>query len=43
MASGISMIDAVEQVAKMMDNKIIRDGLMDAKTQVARVSRFQNH
>ena len=36
MASGISMIDAVEQVAKMMDNKIIRDGLMDAKTQVAK-------
>ena len=35
MASGISMIDAVEQVAKMMDNKIIRDGLLDAKTQVA--------
>lgn len=36
MASGISMIDAVEQVAEMMDNKIIRDGLMDAKTQVAK-------
>lgn len=36
MASGISMIDAVEQVAKMMDNKIIREGLMDAKTQVAK-------
>ena len=36
MASGISMIDAGEQVAKMMDNKIIRDGLMDAKTQVAK-------
>jgi len=36
MASGISMMDAVEQVAKMMDNKIIRDGLMDAKTQVAK-------
>lgn len=36
MVSGISMIDAVEQVAKMMDNKIIRDGLMDAKTQVAK-------
>ena len=32
----ISMIDAVEQVAKMMDNKIIRDGLLDAKTQVAK-------
>lgn len=36
MASGISMIDAVEQVAKMMDNKIIRDSLLDAKTQVAK-------
>ena len=36
MASGISMIDAVEQVAKMMDNKIIRDGLLDAKTQVSK-------
>ena len=36
MAFGISMIDAVEQVAKMMDNKIIRDGLLDAKTQVAK-------
>lgn len=36
MVSGISMIDAVEQVAKMMDNKIIRDGLLDAKTQVAK-------
>lgn len=36
MASCISMIDAVEQVAKMMDNKIIRDGLLDAKTQVAK-------
>ncbi len=42
MASGISMIDSVEQVAKMMDNKIIRDGLMDAKAQVAkRYSAFQ--
>ncbi len=36
MASGISMIDAVEQVAKMMDNKLIRDGLMDAKVQVSK-------
>ncbi len=36
MASGISMIDAVEQVAKMMDNKIIRDGLLDAKIQVSK-------
>lgn len=36
MASGISMIDAVEQVAKMIDNKIIRDGLLDAKVQVSK-------
>lgn len=36
MASGISMIDSVEQVARMMDNKIIREGLLDAKTQVAK-------
>ncbi len=36
MASGISMIDSVEQVAKMMDNKLIRDGLMDAKVQVSK-------
>jgi type IV pilus assembly protein PilC len=36
MASGISMIDAVDQVARMMDNKIIRDGLLDAKNQVAK-------
>lgn len=36
MASGISMIDSVEQVAKMMDNKIIRDGLLDAKVQVSK-------
>lgn len=36
MASGISMIDSVEQVARMMDNKIIRDGLLDAKVQVSK-------
>lgn len=36
MASGISLIDAVEQVAKMMNNRIIRDGLMDAKNQIAK-------
>lgn len=36
MASGISMIDAVDQTAKVMTNKIIRDGLMDAKNQVAK-------
>lgn len=36
MASGISMIDSVDQVAKVMSNKIIREGLMDAKQQVAK-------
>lgn len=36
MASGIPLIDAVEQVAKMMSNRIIRDGIMDARNQVAK-------
>ena len=36
MASGISLIDAVEQVAKMINNRIIRDALFDAKTQIAK-------
>lgn len=36
MAAGIPMLDAIEQVAKMMGNKIFRDGLMDAKVQVAK-------
>lgn len=36
MASGISLIDAVEQVAKMINNRIIREALMDAKTQVSK-------
>lgn len=36
MAAGIPMLDAIEQVAKMMSNKIFRDGLMDTKTQVAK-------
>ena len=36
MAAGIPMLDAIEQVARMMDNKIFRDGLMNAKTQVAK-------
>ena len=36
MASGIPLLDAIEQVAKMQKNKIIREGLMDAKTQVAK-------
>lgn len=36
MASGISLIDAVEQVAKMLNNRIIREALLDAKTQIAK-------
>ena len=36
MAAGIPMLDAIEQVAKMMSNKIFRDGLMDCKVQVAK-------
>lgn len=36
MAAGIPMLDAIEQVAKMMSNKIFRDGLMDTKVQVAK-------
>lgn len=36
MAAGIPLIDAIEQVAKMQNNKIIRDGLMNCKTQVAK-------
>ena len=36
MASGISLIDAVEQVAKMINNRIIREALMDAKVQVSK-------
>lgn len=36
MASGIPLIDAVEQVAKMMNNRIIREGLLDARNQVAK-------
>jgi len=36
MAAGIPMLDAIEQVAKMMDNKIFRDGLMNTKAQVAK-------
>lgn len=36
MAAGIPMLDAIEQVAKMMSNKIFRDGLMNTKTQVAK-------
>lgn len=36
MAAGIPMLDAIEQVAKMMGNKIFRDGLMNTKAQVAK-------
>ena len=36
MASGIPLIDAIDQVAKMQNNRIIRDGLMDAKVQVTK-------
>ena len=36
MASGISLIDAVEQVAKMINNRIIREALLDAKNQIAK-------
>lgn len=36
MAAGIPLIDAIEQVAKMQKNKIIREGLLDAKNQVAK-------
>ena len=36
MASGIPLIDAIEQVAKMMNNRIIREGLLDARNQVAK-------
>ncbi|MBR6223516.1 MAG: type II secretion system F family protein [Lachnospiraceae bacterium] len=36
MASGIALIDALEQVAKMLSNKVYRDGLLDAKIQVSK-------
>lgn len=36
MAAGIPMLDAIEQVAKMMSNVIFRDGLMNTKAQVAK-------
>lgn len=36
MASGISLIDAVEQVSKMIKNRIIREALLDAKVQVSK-------
>lgn len=36
MASGIQLIDAVESVAKVMTNKIIREKLLEAREQVAK-------
>ena len=36
MGVGIPMLDAIEQCAKMMGNKIFRDGLMNTKAQVAK-------
>ncbi|MCM1170807.1 MAG: type II secretion system F family protein [Clostridium sp.] len=36
MGSGVPLMDAIEQVARMQNNKIIREGLLDAKTQVAK-------
>ncbi len=36
MAAGIPLLDAIEQVAKMMGNKLFLDGLMDAKVQVSK-------
>lgn len=36
MASGIALVDALEQVAKMLDNKVYRDGLLDAKVQISK-------
>lgn len=36
LASGINMIDAIEQTAKVMKNKIIRDKIMECKGQVAK-------
>lgn len=36
LASGISMIDAIEQTANVMKNKVIRDKLKECKVQVSR-------
>jgi type IV pilus assembly protein PilC len=36
MASGIQLIDAVESVAKVMTNRIIKENLMNARDQVAK-------
>jgi type IV pilus assembly protein PilC len=36
MGAGVPMLDSIEMVAKMMNNKVFRDGLMETKTQVAK-------
>ena len=36
LASGIPMVDAIEQTANVMKNKVIRDALKDCKVQVTR-------
>ena len=36
LASGIPLIDAVEQTGKVMKNKVIRDGVISCKAQVAK-------
>ena len=36
LAAGIPLIDAIENVANVMTNNVVRDGLLDAKSQVAR-------
>ena len=36
MGAGIPMLDAIEQVAKMMTNKLFRDGLIETRSQVAK-------
>jgi len=36
LASGIPLIDAVEQTGKVMKNKVIRDGVIACKSQVAK-------
>lgn len=36
MGAGVPMLDAIDMVAKMMNNKIFRDGLLETKTQVAK-------
>ena len=36
LASGISMIDAIEQTANVMKNKVVRDKLKECKVQVSR-------